>query len=279
MGSIPVYIVGKEETNNLGKTYRETSYKDALIETKTDVTETTDAAHTKYYTYSTWSRRWSNSTESKGNYKIENYLKTTITTETIYEIRVREITDVTEVVTTDFVSDDETHVEQSVTKTATTTVLLIDALKRENVTTTYDEYYVYYQKENNTFKKVDQFNYTFTGSYPVSYEMENPPAIEGVDIPLTADEITELKNKEEIKNNYLNGKEEVTTFTREINYTAGVQPITVNSLYTADDSISLAPLNTHITVGGKNIQKYYISTSYSKNYPFFAKIYFEQVAE
>lgn len=286
MGNVPVYTLNKEEINDLGTSYRETSYQNALTTIDEQITENTDDSHTKYYTYSNWSRRWSDSNANNGLYKIENYLKTTVTTETIYEIRVREINEIKEKVTTTSISDDKMHVEQSVTKTTSTTRLLIDALKRENVTTTYTEYYKYYQRgnKNQSFSEVTQFTYnnrnvTFTGSYPVSYEMENPPKIEGNDVVLGADEIAELASNSVIKETYLKNEETVQTFTREINYTSGSQRILPTSLYTADDTINLDPLETHITTSSGTIQKYYVSTSYSKNYPFFVKVHFEQVAK
>ncbi len=281
MGSIPVHIVGREETNDLGESYRETSYREALVLTKTDVTETTGEAYTKYYTYRTSSRRWSNSDKNKGLYKIENYLKTTTSTITTYEIRVREVMTSSETVRTDSVSVDKTHVEQTVTKTVNTERFLIDALVKEDVTVTYTEYYKYYERRatgEDWGDPKDKFSYNFTGSYPKSYEMENPPKVEGTYIPLSTDEIAKLSNMKEIKDKYLVSQSTTNSFKREKNYTPSMQSIIPTSLYTADPSISLDPLTTHITTQSGVIQKYYISTSYSKNYPFFVKVHFEQVA-
>lgn len=282
MGSIPVHIVGKEETKELGVSYRETTYKRALVETNTTESATTDSAHTKYYTYRSSSKRWSDSNSNSGLYRIENYLKTTVTTETIYEIRVRETTEAFEKITTKVVSADGTHVEQSVEKTMSTTRVLIEALKRETVTTTYSEYYKFYERKNTGSSwgnAKDSFSVNFTGSYPQSYEMENPPVYESDDVPLSHEEIDELANKKAIKDTYLKNEETKTSFKREKNYTSGVQSIIPTSLYTADPTISLEPLNTHITTPSGVIHKYYLSTSYSKNYPFFVKVHFEQVAQ
>ena len=108
--------------------------------------------------------------------------------------------------------------------------------------------------------------------------MENPPIVEGDDVPLTADEIEELKTWDAIAP-YLQGDVTQTSFDREKNYTATHQTITPLTIYTADDTIPLDPLHTHITTPGGTEQKYFISTSYSKNYSCYMKVHFEQVIQ
>ena len=281
MGSIPIHTVGKTETKDIGTNTREITYNDVYTVTDTKTTSTTDNAHTKYYTYRTSNRRWSNSNSTNGLYRIRNFLTTTTTTTTYYDIRVREISKITEEILTNSVSEDKTHVEQTVIRKSANTVLLLDAIKRTDTQITYTESYEYAQRNstgNTPWTVVNSFNYTFTGSYPTSYEMENPPIVEGDDVPLTADEIEELKTWDAIAP-YLQGDVTQTSFDREKNYTATHQTITPLTIYTADDTIPLDPLHTHITTPGGTEQKYFISTSYSKNYSCYMKVHFEQVIQ
>ena len=285
MGSIPVYIIGKTETNEIGKNIRETTYTAALITDESTSKTTFDpnnSNYTKYYTYSTGSRRWSNSNSSKGTYKIENHLITTTRVVTEYEIKVREVTEITEKVTTKSVSADETHVEQDVKREEVTTRVIMDATKKITTYVSYSEKYVYYQRSNTSSSwgegKESFTGVSFTGTYPQSYELEDPHQEELNNIFLTADEIEALKQKDAIKDK-LSTSSTSANYSRTITYSATNSAIVPTSIYTADTYVSLTPLETHITTPDGIIQRYYISTSYSKNYPFFVKVHFEQTQE
>ena len=281
MGSVPTYIVGKVEENEIGQSVRETTYHAVYTSTKTEETSTTDSAHTKYYTYRSTNRRWSNSNSTSGLYKIENHLVTTTKTTTVYNIMVREVTDITESVKTTYVSDDEMLVNQSVEKNETTTIILLDATKKVTTEVSYSEKYVYYERSNtsaNWGTGKTSFSVTFNGTYPTSYEKQNPHQDEQDNVFLTADEIEELKKVAEVKDK-LNTLSTKTKYDRTITYTSSNSPIMPTSIYTADDSVSLYPFETHIVTKDGIIQKYYVSTSYSKNYPFFVKVHFEQTRE
>ena len=284
MGSIPVYIVGKVEENEIGKNIRETTYTAIYTDVKSTSETTFDkdnSNYTKYYTYR--NKRWSNSNSTSGLYKIENHLITTTRVVTEYEIKVREVTEITEKVTTKSVSADKTHVEQDVKHEEVTTRVIMDATKKITTYVSYSEKYVYYQRSTTGSTSwgngKDSFTgVNFTGTYPQSYELEDPHQEELNNIFLTADEIEELKTVDVVKDK-LSTSTSTVNYKRTINYTSTTTPIIPTSIYTADDSISVTPLETHITTPGGVIQRYYISTSYSKNYPFYVRVHFKQIQE
>ena len=286
MGSIPVHIKGKVETIDVADFYVEEMYGDMFEETMEPTYEyTTDMSRSKYYTYR--SNRWRSANSSTGTYRIDIKLTKTTTLKVNYEIQVRKMTDITEKVTTTSVSDDKTHVEQDVERTTSVTNIVLDVFAQVTETVTYSEEYVYYQRSNtwSDWQQVDNFDRTFTSTYPQSYEMQNPPPVDKEAIVLTTEQVAEFAKREDVKA-FLDEPDKVVEFKREKNYTENSQMIiptslAVPSLGGADVNISLDPLQTHIPNpnGSGMIQKYYISTSYSKNYPFYVKVHFEQTAQ
>ena len=297
MGSIPYHYEGNKETIDIGASAREYTIDNVYTTTatRTTISDKTDADHTKYYYYSnsnsgSYKRGWNDVAESAATYKIENWLKTELVTTTTYMLRVRETSYTTETITTNKVSADRTQVEQSVERTVKTVVVQIDVLKKETTHYEYSEYYKLYQRsstKNAWGNPVNQFNRTFTGSYPESYNMHNTEPETRSAVALNPTEMDAFNNDQTIQNaikkaGYLTGSESTKNYNRVITYTTQLESIIPTDVYTMDLSgtdggIDCDPLNTHITVNGQTIQKYYISTSYSKNYPFYMKVHFEQI--
>ena len=63
-------------------------------------------------------------------------------------------------------------------------------------------------------------------------------------------------------------------FTRTLTYTSRMVEVTPTSISNTDESIPTNPFVSHLPSG---IQKYYVSTSFSKNYPVFVQMFIRQI--
>ncbi len=279
MGHIPNHSVGDVVENNLGKTIKETTYQNVYTATSsfTDYANPVQTVNA-YYTKNN-RNTWRSSNQNDGLYRITKQLIPVTNTTTTYDATIRETISATEKLTTVAVKDNNTLIEQSGKRTSSQVGDLIDAFKRETVQVEYVEVTTYWKraKKNEEWKETVESD--FSGMREslrpddLVAEHEHPVYYDAV--ALTPDEISELKTVDEVKALLVNTTT-TSDFTRVINYTATVEDIVPLSLSSTDSNVPTDPFKTHLESG---IQKYYLSTSYSKNYPFFVKILFRQIQD
>ena len=278
MGHIPNHKVGDVVENDLGRTVKETTYQNIYTATSA-FTDSANPAQTSNTYYTKTGNNWRSSRESEGLYRITKQLLPVTKTTTSYDAMIRETVSSTDKLTTVAVKDNNTLIEQSGLRTSSKVGEIMDAYKRDTVQVEYVEVTTYWKRSDRKSEWKETSASDFSGMRDslrpkdLVAEHEHPVYYDAV--ALTQDEISQLKTVNEVKALLVNTTT-TSEFTRVINYTSTVEDIIPVSLHSTDSSIPTDPFKTHLDNG---IQKYYLATSYSKNYPFFVKILFRQIQD
>ena len=276
MGSIPSYYQqGNVETNDLGAYTREIIIEDVLSEVTSS--SKTDTGATSYYRKQ--GNTWTTSTQSRATRSLRKDLITTTTVTTIYHVKIREVTRKSETVTTGSIiyeNGEVKQVNQTFVETDTTERVLIDAAKHTKTEVTHT-ISTYYQTRTNTY---GSWTTSATTDVPQNRHPADPlydhiHPVETDAVPLSADEIAVFSNKEEVRR-LLQGETNTQNHTRTITYTSTISPITITGISTMAEGVSTSPFRTHPT---SHLQTYYVSPSYSKNYPLFVQIFIRQIQD
>ena len=281
LGYIPNHRVGDIVELDLGKTIVRTTYTDihSEVDDEDKWTRTLVKQSTKLYRKSgnTWSSN--NISSSRATHRIRKELYVVGKNITEYTAEIEEIVSSNQELETTYVSADKTYVEQSGTIYSTATGNIVAAHKTQKTEYSLLEV-TYYEKKSgsNWYSAESEFSSLKASNYPPSlidsYTEELPPTDEdGEFILVTGDELTELKEAPSVAA-HLQTRITEEPVTRRITYTANSDTIVPDSITSVDPDVSTDPFVTHLPSG---IQKYYLATSYSKNYPFFVKIHYQQI--
>lgn len=300
MGSIPKYQVGDVTERDRGTTTREWD----VINGVTILGATTDVplespengmsvtSNTRYYNKRT-NGKWNTSTTAGSNlYAITKQIFKKTTTTYRYNFRVREIGKSNETYTVTAVLQDGKLIQQSGVRNTNLQYEILDVTK---ATVTEYEYYVkiVFKKRDNawsSWKEVSEseFSGLSTSSYPGNPTVvQRAPEESGYEY---MDNQTIEPNGNTPLQNFLasaevqaflqglkNGAAETTqNFTRTLTYSSRVVEVFPTSLSNADETVPTNPFKSHLPSG---IQKYYLSTSFSKNYPVFVQMFIRQIQD
>ena len=302
MGSIPKYKVGDESTKDRGTTTREWDVINGVtLTTDPVVTKLTAPEHgmtnlgtTNYYTRSGWGR-FSNSTSARGTYAITKYIQKTTTTTYTYNFRVREVGKSGETYTVTAVLQDGKLVQQIGVRNTNITYELLDVTVGSTTEYKYEVVTVY-ERRNNTssawyITNASDFSSLSDSMRPADPDVVTVPPVESPHVYL--DNQTPESNGKTALENFLATSEvqtflsqlqadaesknpPVQNFTRTLTYTSRMVEVTPTAIYNADENIATNPFQTHLPSG---IQKYFVSTSFSKNYPVFVQMFIRQIQD
>ena len=304
MGNIPKYKVGDVTERDRGTTTREWDILDGItIPGKSETTLLVQpengmntVAVTKYYRKS--GNRWSNSNQSSGNYSITKQIQKTTSITYHFNFRVREIGKSNETYTVTAILQDGKLIQQSGVRNTNITYEILD-VTMGSVTEYKYEIVTFYKYRSST--RTDWANAqtvtesTFSGMSSSMYPgnptiIERAPEESGYEYmdnqTIESNGKTPLQNflasaevqafLQELQDAAVGTTPAVQNFTRTLTYTARVVEVHPTSITNADETVPTNPFVSHLPSG---IQKYYLSTSFSKNYPVFVQMFIRQIQD
>ena len=304
MGSIPKYKVGDTTVKDMGTTVREWVEVDGVtvtaapkveILTKAENGMTDLGGTTKYYTKS--GSNWSNSNSNKGKYSITTAIQKTTTVTTLYNIQVREVGHAEETYTVTAILDDGKLIYQSGIRNTDVAYEILDVSVGTKTEYLYEAIYIYKYRSStgtnwNNAQTVDasEFSNMKASMYPGLPQVyqKNPDTTPQVRLD---NEIIQSNGKTELQAFVESAEAQAflqrmasssastpstQSFTRTLTYTSRMVQIEPTAISNADETVATNPFKTHLPSG---IQKYFVSTSFSKNYPLFVQLFIRQVQQ
>ena len=278
MGNIPMYIEGRTETFDVVVPDQE---KFEHVQLDPTVTETPISTGTPTYYRRRWGTSYTTGNSSNSTYAMRKDVVQNTKTTTKYHVTIKIKNTATETVTTGTIERDANGtivlVNQSGKVVTDSSYEIVAAKRQLTIETTYSIKTVYLQKVNDSWVEMDDISsFPNVSTVPKDPIIQNTATTEELDAEdLTEDELEAFKETDEAKALLKNSTSEE-SFTKVISYESYLDEIIPTELKTNDESVNLSPLKTHLSSG---IQKYYVSTSYSKNYPFFVKIFVQQIQD
>lgn len=288
MGHIPNHRVGDVVEIDVGRSTKETLYHDAYSAIESDdgidangqpIVEQSSVTYYQRRSSTNWVIK-NSETDSNVTHRIRKELVKITTTEYEFEVKVAEASHTVERLTTVQVITDGnnviTKIIQNGESNSSITSQLKDAFVRRTVSVEYVEK-TYYEKKSygSWVTNTSDFSRMPDRYKPAALVGEHEHPIVYDAVALTAEEIEVLLEVDAVQALLVN-KNEQKTFTREVFYESTTDEITPKEIASTDASIPTDPFKTHLENG---IQKYYLATSYSKNYPFFVKILLRQIQD
>ena len=302
MGSVPKYKVGDTTVKDMGTTVREwvevdgvtvSSEPEVVILTKAE-NGMTNLGTTKYYTKSN-NGKWNNSNSSRGQYSITTAIQRTTVTTTLYNIQVREVGHAEETYTVTAVLEDGKLVYQNGVRNTDVTYEILDVSVGTRTEYLYEAIRIYKYRSRTSINWNDadivsastfsSMSDSMRPALPTVYQ-KNPDTTPQVRL----DNETPEANGKTALENFVAGADAqaflqrmassssatpgTQSFTRTLTYTSRVVEITPTAVYNTDETIPTDPFKTHLPSG---IQKYFVATSFSKNYPLFVQLFMRQV--
>ena len=303
MGSIPKYKLNDITVKDMGTTVREeikvngvtvTSAPQVTILTQAE-NGMTNLGSTKYYTKSSNGKSWRNSNEGSGLYSITTAIQKTTTVTTMYDILVREIGHAEETYKVIAIEQDGKLIYQSGTRETDVEYEILEVSVGTRTEYLYEAVTIYKQRSGTSTKweNAQIVSESTFSSMSDSMRPQSPTVYQKT--PDTTpqvwlDNTTAEANGKTAFQNFVDSDEaeaflerleaestltsDSQTFTRTLTYTTRVVQIKPTAIYNSDETIPTDPFKTHLPSG---IQKYYVSTSFSKNYPLFVQLFIRQV--
>ena len=288
LGNIPRHEVGNKTYNVLGSfseemTLENVSLSDSQVTTTIKMTSPDENVENIGGTFlfrKQGSKWYTASSTSNATYEITHTVMKTTTTKTTYNIKVGKSNSVSEIITTKEIKDSGLLILQDGERTTETTYRIKDVIKIVSVETEYELITTYRKKSGGIWTSSTQDTTLSASLKPIT------PTIPHVHSG--APESVHLNNKSEntgepseievfISRADVQALIAPTStsegFTRTLTYTKNYAKITPTAIIIADPEIATNPFKTHLDSG---LQKYFVSTSYSKNYPLFIQVYLQQ---